>query len=386
MKQHPSPAPGSSYKGDGWAHRSIGTMLHSHSVPGVSSPTGLVPVKQQCARNRSQSCGLGACICSATAPASFSWWGCHSLPQPRCPKGSLPTHVLCQRLCHCSSATQLLIFTRNRSQPDLQLQDGRRKPVALPHALGCAEPPQLPHCPGRGQRVHWGWHGLFSAASWAGAVGRDAGEPVQQPRSPHGNTSTGAEIPPVSEAEAPHDACTAKSWQLFRALVPSGVLQRAEQKVAGGPSTPSPGEEKSGGSFLTWPQPSLLCPTPTAPPVLWRANTSQKLHKTTTLSWRWTPVSAWTAQLQHQGPAPHLLVFPQVLNTRAAAQHQHLIWGSRSEQETSPGASWLVSLQVPLLAWGLELASPASGPVGLLLVRWVAGPSLQAGRCHQHNF
>lgn len=181
-------------------------MLHSCSVPGVSSPTGLVPVKQRCARNRSQSCGLGACICSATAPASFSWWGCHSLPQPRCPKGSLPTHVLCQRLCHCSSAAQLLIFTHHHSQPDLQLQDGRRKPVALPRALGCAEPPQLPHCPGRGQRVQWGWHGRFPAASWAGAVGRDAGEPVQQPRSPHGNTSTGAEIPPVSEAEASHDA------------------------------------------------------------------------------------------------------------------------------------------------------------------------------------
>lgn len=300
MKQHTSPAPGSSSKGDGWTHRPVGTLLPCRSVPGVSSPTGLVRVKQRCARNRSQSCGLGACICSAIAPASLSCWGCRSLPQPRRLKGSLPTHALCQRLCHCSSTAQLLIFTHHGSQPDVQLRDGRHKPVALPRALGWAELPQLPCHLGRGQRVWWGWHGWFPAASWL--LEEMLESQLTSPCHPMETPAQGlSEIPPVSEAEASCGACTAESWQLFTALVPPSVLQRAEQKVAGGPSTPSPVEERSRGSFPTQAQPSLLCPTPTVPPVLWRANTSQKLHKTTPLSWGWTPVSVWAAQLQHQG-------------------------------------------------------------------------------------
>lgn len=62
--------------------------------------------------------------------------------------------ALCQRLWHRSGMALLLVFTHHRSQPDVPLRDGRRKPVALPHALGWGEPPQPPAAREGGK-----WHG-----------------------------------------------------------------------------------------------------------------------------------------------------------------------------------------------------------------------------------
>lgn len=125
---------------------------------------------------------------------SISCWDCHSVPRAGHTEGSLPTRplALCQRPCHRGGAALLLIVTRRRSQPGLLLPDGGRKLVALPRALGCGEPAQLPRHPGRGQTARRGWRGWVPAAPWAGAVGGGVREPAHQPMLLHGNTSTGA--------------------------------------------------------------------------------------------------------------------------------------------------------------------------------------------------
>lgn len=132
---------------------SAAALRRDSATPRFSNRAGLVPVKQRCAGNRSQSRGPSACVRSAAAPGSISCWAVtrclgQGTRRGRCP---LVLLALCQRPCHHSGTALLLIFTCHHSQPDVLLREGVCKLVALPCALGSGEPLQLPRHPGRGQ-------------------------------------------------------------------------------------------------------------------------------------------------------------------------------------------------------------------------------------------
>lgn len=61
-------------------------------------------------------------------------------------------------------------------------------------------------------------------------------------------------------------------------------------------------------------------------------------------------------QLQRRGPAPYLLAAPRVLNSCAAAQHQHLIWGSVLQLHRP-------DLSMELALWLGKLFSPRASKV-----------------------
>lgn len=165
-KLHLSLALGSSREGDGQAH-----PPDWHPAPPLfSNATGLVPVKQQCGGNRSQSHGPGACVCSAAAPGSVSCWGCRSPPQTGYPEGSLPTHpphplpeAMSLQWHSTASNFHPRPFTAWRTAAR---RGGGRKTVALPCALGYGKPPQLPRHLGRGKMVRVAWLDPSGTVGW----------------------------------------------------------------------------------------------------------------------------------------------------------------------------------------------------------------------------
>lgn len=312
------------------------------SALGFRNPTEQV-VKQQCAGNRGQRHGLGAWVPSAVALGSVTcWWlfAAHHWGQ------AVWEWLLPTQLPHPHHA-----ITCPCSQPDVLLQAGKHGSVTCPGLQGAGWTPQLLAT----------WTDGMAGAQWDCELGLSEGILERQFTNSCYPMETPAwgisKIPSLSKAEASpswflkaiQDSSTfpnpSKGWaeghwwpeQAPQARWPAGVFK-------GGSSHTQWGEEAGLISGMSLPCPQLLCAT--------NNKCFRETAQNEPLSWGQALVSVWVTQLQRQGPAPHLLAAPRALNSCcAAAQHQHLTWGSIL-QLLRPGLSrgpvlWLGKLFCP---------------------------------------